>query len=173
MTRAAGKGKIERFFRTCRQQCLTPLEPQTIPDLDTLNTHFRAWVESEYHLTPHRGLDGETPLDAWIRTADRIRHPDPGIDLETLFLMEVTRKVDKAHTVSLHTCIYEVNPALVGQTVTLRYDPEAPPTRPIQVVHDGTPAGLATPLDLHANTAVKRGAPVLRFGPVDDDQETR
>ena len=36
--------------------------------------------------------------------------------------MEVTRKVDKTHTVSLHSHLYEVDPALVGQTVTLRYE---------------------------------------------------
>ena len=48
---------------------------------------------------------------------------------------------------------------LVGQTVTLRYDPQAPPSRPIEVVHDGHSAGLATRLDAYANTAVKRHRP--------------
>ena len=39
----------------------------------------------------------------------------------------------------------------------MRYDPDAPPTRPLDVVHDGKPAGKATRLDAYANTAVKRG----------------
>lgn len=168
---AAGKGKIERFFRTCRGQCLAPLEAQGIPDLETLNRHFRGWVESEYHLSGHRGLDGEMPLDRWARTAERIRHPDPGLDLEQLFMFEVTRKVSKARTVSLNSHLYEVDPVLQGQTVTLRHDPAAPPSRPLLVFHDGRPAGTATPLDLHANTGVRRGAPALRFGPLDDDPE--
>ena len=169
---AAGKGKIERFFRTVRQQALAPLDPQDIPDLDTLNQRFRTWVECEYHMTPHRGLDGEIPLDRWARTAERIRYPDPGIDLEQMFLFEVSRKVTKARTVSLHNRIYEVDPVLQGQTVTLRYDPAAPPSRPLLVVHDGKPAGTATLLDLYANTRVRRGSPGLRFGPLDDDPET-
>ena len=39
----------------------------------------------------------------------------------------------------------------------MRYDPDAPPTRPLDVVHDGKHAGKATRLDAYANTAVKRG----------------
>ena len=38
----AGRGKIERFFRTVRGQFLAPLDPQDIPDLETLNQRFRA-----------------------------------------------------------------------------------------------------------------------------------
>ena len=123
-------------------------------------------------MSPHRGLDGEIPLDRWARTAGRIRYPDPGIDLEQMFLFEVSRKVTKARTVSLHNRIYEVDPVLQGQTVTLRYDPAAPPSRPLLVFHDGKPAGTATLLDLYANTRVRRGPPGLRFGPLDDDPET-
>ena len=47
----------------------------------------------------------------------------------------------------------------VGQTVTLRYDPDAPPARPIEVVHHAKPAGTATRLDAYANTRVKRHRP--------------
>ena len=47
-------------------------------------------------------------------------------------------------TVSLHGRLYEVDAVLVGQTVTLRYDSDAPPSRPIEVVHDAQPAGVAT-----------------------------
>ena len=62
----------------------------------------------------------------------------------------------KDRTVSLHGHLYEADPALVGQTVTLRYDPNAPPSRPLEVVHDASSAGVATRLDAYANTAVKR-----------------
>jgi len=41
----------------------------------------------------------------------------------------------------------------------LRYDPEAPPSRPIEVVHDSKEAGTATRLDAYANTRVKRHRP--------------
>ena len=62
----------------------------------------------------------------------------------------------KDRTVSLNAQSCEVDPMLVGEHVTLRYDPAAPPTRPLDVVHQGKPAGLATRLDAYSNTAVKR-----------------
>ena len=62
-------------------------------------------------------------------------------------------------TVSLNGRLYEVDPLLVGQTIILRYDPGVPPTRPLQVLHNGADAGLATILDAYANASVKRARP--------------
>ena len=151
-----GKGKIERFFRTVRGAVLAHLTAEATTSLDTLNRTLWAWVEGEYHQSPHRGLDGRTPLDQWALAGANVRYPDPATDLDDLFLFEAKRRVMKDRTVSLHRHLYEVDPALVGQTVTLRYDPNAPPSRPLEVVHDGQPSGLATRLDAYANTAVKR-----------------
>ena len=151
-----GKGKIERFFRTVRAAVLAHLTPAATESLDTLNRTLWAWVEGEYHQSPHRGLDGRTPLDQWALAGENVRYPDPSTDLDDLFLFEAKRRVTNDRTVSLHGRLYEVDAALVGQTVTLRYDPNAPPARPLKVVHNAHPAGLATGLDAYANTAVKR-----------------
>ena len=53
----------------------------------------------------------------------------------------------------------------------LRYDPDAPPGRPLDVVHDGKPAGQATRLDAYANTAVKRGHYSRQIEPGDPPPE--
>ena len=92
-----------------------------------------------------------------------MRYPDPATDLDDLFLFEAKRRVMKDRTVSLNGRLYEVDAVLVGHTVTLRYDPQAPPSRPIEVVHDGKCAGRATRLDAYANTAVKRHRPSWRL----------
>ena len=155
----AGKGKIERYFRTLRGSWLTHLDLAAIDGLDTLNRRLWAWVEGEYHQSPHRGLDGETPLDRWAATGADVRYPNPGPDFDDLFLFEVKRRVMKDRTVSLNGRLYEVDALLVGHTVVLRHDPAAPPNRPLQVVHDGHPAGQATVLDAYANTAVRRARP--------------
>ena len=88
------------------------------------------------------------------------RYPEPDLDLDLdlddLFLFEAKRRVMKDRTVSLHGRLYEVDAILVGHSITLRYDPQAPASRPLQVRHDGRPAGEATRLDAYANTAVKR-----------------
>ena len=154
----AGKGKIERWFRTLRAGWLRHLELGSIDAIEVLNRALAGWVEGEYHQSPHRGLDGQTPLDRWAATGAEVRYPDAaGLDLDELFLFEVKRRVLKDRTLSLHGRLYEADAALVGRTVTVRYDPDAPPARALQVVHEGRPAGLATPLDAYANAAVKRG----------------
>ena len=155
----AGKGKIERFFRTLRAGWLNHLDPQALDSLQTLNRSLWAWIEGEYHNSPHRGIEGRTPLEQWALASAAVRYPDATLDLDEIFLFEARRLVHKDRTVSLNGRLYEVDPLLVGQKVILRYDPDAPPSRPLDVVHDGKPAGKATRLDAYANTAVKRGYP--------------
>jgi transposase InsO family protein len=157
--RPQGKGKIERWFKTVRAQLLTRLTPPDRASLEALNRRLQAWVEGEYHHAPHRGLEGHTPLEQWAQTGDSIRFPEPGLDLDDLFLFEVQRKVQKDRTVSLHGVIYEVDAALVGEKVTLRFDPAAPPERPIQVWHKEHAIERAKPVQTYANCFVKRQRP--------------
>ena len=163
----AGKGKIERWFRTLRAAWLAHLDAQLTDSLQTLNRSLWAWIEGEYHNTPHRGLEGRTPLEQWALASAAVRYPDATTDLHDLFLFEAKRRVHKDRTVSLHGRLYEVDPILVAENVILRYDPQAPPNRPLDVVHDATPAGLATRLDAYANTSVKRGVYSKQIEPGD------
>lgn len=66
---------------------------------------------------------------------------------------------------SLHGVVYEVDAALVGENVTLRYDPAAAPGHPVQVCHGGRTLGLARPVDLYANCFVKRQRPSRTLDP--------
>ena len=77
--RPQGRGKIERFFRTVREQFLvelsTPDSPR-IADLGELNRLFTAWVETEYHQRPHTSTEA-APLARW-----RQKLPEPAADAE-------------------------------------------------------------------------------------------
>jgi type II secretory pathway predicted ATPase ExeA len=130
------KGKMERWFRTVRTQFLPTLSEADTASLEALNRRLWAWVEGEYHQSPHRGLDGETPLDRWAARSAEVRHVEPGVDLDELFLAEAKRKVQKDRTVSLNGLVYEVDASLVGATVTLRFEP-ATQQRGVQVWHGG------------------------------------
>jgi transposase InsO family protein len=154
-----GKGKIERFFKTLRAQLLTRLSAEDTASLIALNRRLAAWIEGEYHHSPHRGLGGLTPLEQWAQSAEGVRFAEPTLDLGDLFLFEAKRKVQKDRTVSLNGVVYEVDAALVGETVTLRFDPSAPPQRPLQVCHQGRPSGLARVVETYANCFVKRERP--------------
>jgi len=154
-----GRGKIERWFKTVRAQLLTRLTPGDVASLAALNRRLQTWVQGEYHHAPHRGLEGRTPLEQWALCGDDVRFCEPGLDLDDLFLFETLRKVQKDRTVSLNGVVYEVDAILVGEKVTLRYDPSAPSGRAIQVWHDGKAIELAKPVQTYANCFVKRHRP--------------
>lgn len=162
----SGKGKQERFFRTVRSQLLPTLSDADTASLAALNRRLWAWVETEYHHHPHRGLEGDTPLDRWA--AGRApRLPEPGLDLDALFLFEARRRVQRDHTVSLNGTAFEVDAALVGQTVTLRWDPSVSAGRGIEVWHEGRLVVCAKPVDAYANCFVRRRRPTQTIEPAE------
>jgi hypothetical protein len=159
---AAAKGKQERFFRTLRMQLLSHLDESDFQSLDALNRRLWAYIEGEYHHSPHRGLDGQTPLERWAQSASRVRLLAREIDLDSLFLDEVKRRVHKDRTVSLGGRVLEVDAVLVGHTVTLRFDPERP-ERQVEVFKDGKRFADARLVDAYANCFVRRERPSANF----------
>jgi putative transposase len=157
--RPQGKGKIERWFKTVRGQLSTRLVAEDTASLAALNRRLWAWVEGEYHHAPHRALGATTPLAQWAQTGEAVRFPEPDLNLDDLFLFEAQRKVQKDRTVSLNGVLYEVDAALVGEKVTLRFDPSAAPERPVQVCHQGRFVEQAKPVQTYANCFVKRNRP--------------
>lgn len=164
------KGKIERWFRTVRTRLLVRLTSEDLSSLDALNRRLWSWVEGEYHHTPHRGLDQQTPLDRWAQVGDGVRYAND-LDLDDLFLFEAKRKVKKDRTVSLDGVHYEVEATLVDQKVTLRFDPKNRKT--VQVVFDGRRYTDAKPVDVHANCFVKRDKPGVMYSELSGDEEVR
>jgi hypothetical protein len=154
------KGKQERWFRTVRMQLLPTLTAADTASLGALNARLWGWVEGEYHRTPHRGLGGLTPLDAWAERAAHVEHVGGRPDLDDMFLFEQRRRVAKDRTVSLAGQLYEVEALLVGAQVTLRYAPGHSPGTPIQVWDsDGKRHADAKLLDAFGNRYVKRAGP--------------
>ncbi len=153
---AAAKGKQERWFRTVRMQLLPMLRDDDTASLRALNRRLWAWVETEYHQNPHRGLGGQCPFDRWAQDADQVRYPDREQDLDDLFFFEARRRVHNDRTISLHGTVYEVEPHLVRATVTVRYDPNAKQGRPVQVWLDGKRQADATVVDAYQNCFVRR-----------------
>jgi transposase InsO family protein len=157
-----GKGKMERWFRTVRMQFLARLTEADLQSLTVFNRRFWAWVEGEYHQSPHKGLDGQTPFDRWAVCATSVRTADA--DLGECFLFEQRRRVQKDRTVSLLGVAYEVDASLVGETVTLRYDP-ARVGAPIEVTFQGRSFKGVRPVDVYANCHVRRDHGTKQLAP--------
>ncbi len=154
-----GKGKIERWFRTVRTQLLPLLTEQDLASIVALNRRLWGYVEGEYHQSPHRGLEGHTPYDSWSMTADEVRFAGPATDLDEIFLFEAKRKVQKDRTISLDGVLYELDAALVNETVLLRYNPAGRRGQPLMVWCKGRFVHEAKPVDAYANCFVKRNRP--------------
>ena len=142
---ATTKGKIERFFRTVRDQFLVEIDDGV--ELAELNRLFSAWLEVVYHRRVHSETK-ETPL-ARFEAAGAPALPTPAL-LREAFLWSQERMVTKTATVSLHGNSYEVDPALVGRKVELVFDP-FDLTR-IEVRYQHRPFGLAVPLQIGRHT---------------------
>jgi len=118
--RPEGRGKIERFFRTVRDQFLVEVEARGVLDLVEMNRLFAAWVETAYHRRAHSET-GATPLDRFVAGGPFVI-PTPA-QLHEAFLWSEKRTVTKTATVSLHGNTFEVDAALVGRRVECVFDP--------------------------------------------------
>jgi transposase len=152
---AASRGKVERIFRTIRDAFLRPLHKESIRSLADLNARFHTWLESEYHRSPHRGLGGQTPLEAWLSHAHHVIHLDPTIDLDEIFKHEVRRRVYADCTFTLDGLLYEVPVVLKGKNVTVRFNPFET-ARKLELFWEKKSYGQARVVDTYANTRVKR-----------------
>jgi putative transposase len=162
--RPQGRGKIERFFRTVREQFLVELtgEPDEtgrhhVQDLLELNRLFTAWVETVYHRQIHSET-GQAPLARWT-AGGPFPLPTPAA-LAEAFLWEERRTVTKTATVSLHGNIYQVDALLTGHRVELVFDPFD--LTAIEVRLAGVPAGTAVPHQIgrHAHPKARPETPL-------------
>jgi putative transposase len=162
--RPQGRGKVERFFRTVREQFLVEIAGSgrqagtQAADLAELNRLFDAWVQAGYHRAVHSET-GEPPLARWAKGIPRpLPLPSPA-QLREAFLWSERRTVKKTATVSLHGNLYQVDPSLVRCVVELVFDPFD--LTDIQVRHKGQPAGKAVPFVIgrhrHAKTRTADG----------------
>jgi transposase InsO family protein len=143
-----GRGKIERFFRSLREQFLTNLDPQRTLLLEELNQRLWVWVEQVYHRSEHGGL-GTTPLLRWQRDIESVRQLPPATDLRRLFFYRLNRLVRRDSTFKLRGQFYEAPSSLEGETVEVRFDPLDPSE--VEIYFQGQAQGLARPVDAVVN----------------------
>lgn len=145
------KAKIERWFRTCKDQWMAALDIRDFRSLDELRGNLMAYV-NRYNQSPHSSLNGKTPQDrffsepAWIR-----RLSEEAIDHD--FLLEIERRVSADSVLTIDHVEYEVDCRFAKQRIRLRYSPDM---AEIFIVE---PDGTLTPIRLlnkQENAFVKR-----------------
>ena len=157
-----GRGKIERFFRTVRQQFLANLDSKQTLTLDQVNDRFWAWIENSYHCSEHSAL-GTTPLLRWQRDVDQVRQLPPASDLRRLFFHRLDRLVRRDSTFLLQRCAYEAPPHLAGKTVEVRFDPFD--RSQVEIWFQGKPEAAARLVDPVVNGQLPSVKPAVSLEP--------
>jgi putative transposase len=135
-----GRGKIERAFRTVRQQFLVEVSHTDVEGIDELNRLFSAWVETVYHRAIHSET-AQPPLQRFLSSGAPV--PASPERLREAFLWAEHRRVTKTAEVSLHGNHYEVDAVLVVERIELVFDPLD--LTDIEVRFAGRPMGQAVP----------------------------
>ena len=145
------KAKIERWFRTMKDQWMAALDIRDFHSLDELRGNLLAYV-SRYNQSVHSSLKGKTPQDRFFSEPERIRRlSDEEIDHD--FLLEIERRVSADSVIIIDQVEYEVDFRFAKQRIRLRYSPDM---KEIFIVE---PDGTLSPIRLlnkQVNAFVKR-----------------
>ena len=143
----AAKGKIERFFRTVRDQFLA--RDLDLSSLEALNRQFTLWVEEDYNARDHSVL-GLSPLDRFALDRNRVRFLPPNEVNDELFFVEEERHVRADNTFSFKSLRWEAPRHLPDRTIHIRFQRSQPASR-VVVYYKGERMGEARLLDAIAN----------------------
>lgn len=143
----AAKGKVERFFRTVRDQFLS--RQLDLSSLETLNRQFTQWVEEQYNALLHSVL-GMSPLDRFALDRKWLRFLPPNQANDELFFVEEERHVRADNTFSFQSIRFEAPRHLPDRTIQVRFERKRP-TQRVVVYYKGERMGEARPLNPVAN----------------------
>lgn len=142
--RPQGKGKIERWFRTVREQFLSIL-PSNLTLLD-LNKHLVEWVDNVYHNQVH-SMTNEAPIKRYTKKIALVKSAPKYIN--DYFRIKAKRKVNKDRTVSINGNVFEAPLNLIGKEIILLFNKEEP--EKIEVIYNQKSYGFLILLNKHIN----------------------
>jgi putative transposase len=121
---AAGKGKIERYWKTVQDSFLPEIKNQPVQSLSQLNDLYFAWRKNEYDDKIHTSI-GMSPRQRWdesLKAGAKLKFFSP-VELEEIFLHAQTRYVNNYGVISFEGNTYEAPGELIGKTIVVRYSP--------------------------------------------------
>ncbi len=109
------RGKMERFWRTLRDQCLDHLEPSAT--LHDVQVRLLAWLDRHYLVAPHASLVGKSPAQVYeIAEPKRLEESM----LREALTVRGRRLVAQDATLSVAGTLFEVDQSyLCGRKVTV------------------------------------------------------
>ena len=117
-----GKAKIERWFRTMKDQWMAALDMRDFHSLEELRGSLYAFVQ-QYNQSPHSSLRGLSPQDRFFSEPEQIRRLSEE-DITQNFLLEIERRVSADSVIVIDQIEYEVDYRFARQRIRLRYSPD-------------------------------------------------
>ena len=145
------KAKIERWFRTMKDQWMAALNMRDFHSIDELRGSLFAFVQLYNHRV-HSSLNGSSPSDRFFSESERIRRLSDET-IQKSFLLEIERRVSPDCVITIDQVEYEVDPAFARQRVRLRYSSD------MSKIFVIDPSGELVPIRLlnkHENAVIKR-----------------
>lgn len=145
------KAKIERWFRTMKDQWMSCLYIRDLHSLDELRGNLLAYV-NKYNRTIHSSLKGKSPQDRFFSEPERIRRLADE-EIQSSFLLEIERRVSSDSVIVINDIEYEVDCRFLKQRIKLRYSPNLEDIFVVEADNTLTPIRL---LNKTENAFVKR-----------------
>ena len=117
-----GKAKIERWFRTMKDQWMATLDMRDFHSLEELRGSLYAFVQ-QYNQSPHSSLRECSPQDRFFSEPEQIRRLSEE-DIRQNFLLEIERRVSADSVIVIDQVEYEVDYRFARQRIRLRYSPD-------------------------------------------------
>lgn len=116
------KGKIERVFRTVKDNYVHCTDWDQFDSLEALNESFNIYLNEKYQNKMH-STTKQTPREIYRASLDLIKYK-PAEAIDKAFLNRITRTVRTDATISLDTTYYEVPQKYIRRRIKLRYLPD-------------------------------------------------
>lgn len=152
-TRRNLNGKIERSFRTIKDNFINCTDWNTFNSLEDLNDRYYNYVNSEYNNTVHSSTN-DTPRNRFMKDYQKIKFISSDEILEEYFLHSYERKVATDSTIQLFSKIYEVPSKYMKQRITVKIDPHN--LEIAYIYTDGKKVETIKPVNKIDNSKIKR-----------------
>ena len=148
------KAKIERSFRTVKDNFINCTNWKKYNSLDELNNEYTDFIIKEYNSKFHSGIN-DIPRNRFQKDYDKIKFATSHEEIDNMFLHVDEKNVSLDSTIRLGGKDFEVPQKYIKQHILIKYNPE---DLSFVYVYDEKKKTLekAYPVDKIANSKVKR-----------------
>ena len=153
------KAKIERWFRTLKDQWMASLDMRDFHSLEELRGSLWTYISS-YNQRKHSSLKGLSPQERFFQEPELIKRLPEKL-IEDSFLLEIERRVSADSVGVIDQVEYEVDYRFAKQRIVIRYTPD------MENIFVVEPDGSLSPIHLlnkHENSLIRRDKVCLTGG---------